>query len=449
MTDRHDVQSLVLEPRSRAHLRIGWVAVDGEGAFRRLVQAAAGAVTTHADLTAPAGPPAVELNVGITAAGLRLLRPAPRTWAALSPAFTSGMATAAGRLGDRSDSAPVAWGPPFDGGERRRRLHAAVLAFADDRTLLERALDAFVGSAAGIEVVDAWDGWFGTHEAFGFRDRISDPVIEGSGRTVTPGNGIWDARAGRWRSVRAGEAVLGQVDESGAVSGHPDARPIERNGSYLVIRKLRQHVEAFHAEAKRIGDETGVDPEAVEAQFVGRHKDGRVLGLEGEPPGHNDFRYRDPAHPVAVRPSAHIRRANPRDALIAASAMVPRHQLFRRGYRYGPLDRGGKPVPGAEQGIVFMACCADLERQFEFVQSQWIQDGNRFGLGDERDPVAGHRPDHGGVVDDVAASGTSLDLDGRRRRVGRLANFVTVRGGEYLLPPARSALARLARWDES
>ena len=107
-----------------------------------------------------------------------------------------------------------------------------------------------------------------------------------------------------------------------------------------------------------------LDPEAVEAQFVGRHKDGRVLGLEGEPPGHNDFRYRDPAHPVAVRPSAHIRRANPRDALIAASAMVPRHQLFRRGYRYGPLDRGGKPVPGAEQGIVFMACCADLERQF-------------------------------------------------------------------------------------
>jgi hypothetical protein len=129
---------------------------------------------------------------------------------------------------------------------------------------------------------------------------------------------------------------------------------------------------------------------------------------------------------VDVPPSAHIRRANPRDDLEFADRIVPRHVLFRRGYPYE--DESG------ERGLLFMACCADIQRQFEFVQANWMQDGNHFGLGRERDPLVGHRPG-----DDPDECEVSIGHDGRRVR-RRLPSFVTTRGGEYFLLPAPSAL---------
>ncbi|OWY60707.1 hypothetical protein B7486_67735, partial [cyanobacterium TDX16] len=109
-----------------------------------------------------------------------------------------------------------------------------------------------------------------------------------------------------------------------------------------------------------------------------------------------------------------------------------------------------------DEGLLFLAVCADLRRQFEFMQAEWLQDGNRFGLGEERDPLLGNRDhvdrgrrDHDSrTVDEEQATAAgdagrvSVGIDGRRHR-RTLGSFVTMRGGEYFLLPSRSALELL------
>src|SRR5678816_1675818 len=72
-------------------------------------------------------------------------------------------------------------------------------------------------------------------EAFGFRDGISHPAIEGSG---IPGSNPQET------PLKAGEFVLGYQDEMGGIQKtEPDV--LGRNGTYVVFRKLYQNVAAF------------------------------------------------------------------------------------------------------------------------------------------------------------------------------------------------------------
>jgi Dyp-type peroxidase family len=413
--DLADVQSGILRANRAEQVEITFLRFATEDAAKHFLGVAADAVTTAADPLGPAR------NVAVTACGLRAAGIRQRVHDALNPAYTLGMRAAATRLQDVGASAPAHWEAPFD---VDIPVHAAVLRYGDAEEL----------TAHGGEEVGRWVGTsLGGFEPFGFRDGLSDPVVEGSGKPVRPGNGAWVPAARRWRAVRTGEFLLGHVDESGAVAGHPDAAHVERNGTYLVLRRLRQDVAGFEAACTAWAADLGVDADDVAARLVGRHRDGTTLGLEGEEPS-NDFLYHDPGRPVAVAPTAHIRRSNPRDDLPYADRIVPRHLLLRRGYPYRD---------GEEQGLLFIACCADIRRQFEFVQSHWMQDGNNFGLGRERDPLAGVRDELPGEPD-RGQYDVSIDHGGRRVR-RRLSSFVTTRGGEYFLLAAPSALRLLAR----
>jgi Dyp-type peroxidase family len=439
--DRTEVQSLILAPSLAKHLSLHFLTLRTREHVRALAWHAADVVTTAATAVAPddvVGHPSVHL--GLTGDGVRLAGVPGRVFDALPSAFTRGMAHAAARLGDQGASGPECWASPF--GPDDPPVHAVVLV----------ADGAEPGSLAPYLRADRNDKshptaaavrWTGDRrpdgtEVFGFRDGLSDPAIEHSGIDATPGNGVWDAEQRGWRPVATGEAVLGHRDESGAVAGHPDAAHLERDGSYLVVRKLQQHPEEFRKACERWATDLGpkVTPEAVAAGLVGRHKDGTVVGLDGRDPEANDFLYRDErASTIAVAPSAHIRRANPRDSIAAANAIVRRHVLFRRGIPY--LDPPATSGAEREAGLLFLAICADLRRQFEFVQTEWLQDGNRFGLGEERDALVGARE---GATEEQ--SQVSLGLDGVRHR-RPLATFVTTRGGEYVLLPSRSALRLL------
>jgi hypothetical protein len=91
---------------------------------------------------------------------------------------------------------------------------------------------------------------------------------------------------------------------------------------------------------------------------------------------------------------AHIRRANPRDSLgaggAAAEASANRHRLVRRGRSYGPpLPPGEVNDDEVERGLMFVCLNADIERQFEFVQQNWINNPAFGGLYAERDPLVG------------------------------------------------------------
>ncbi len=129
-----------------------------------------------------------------------------------------------------------------------------------------------------------------------------------------------------------------------------------------------------------------------------------------------------------------MRRCNPRDSDVAG--VVRLHRMIRRGTAYGPLlPEGVLEDDGADRGLMFAFVGAHLKRQFEFVQSEWINGGDFLGLGDARDPVAG------------AADGAGAYSIPRRpipRRVHGLASFVVTRGGEYGFMPSLSALRWLA-----
>src|SRR4029434_5373038 len=110
------------------------------------------------------------------------------------------------------------------------------------------------------------------------------------------------------------------------------------------------------------------------------------LGADGT--RNNDFMYSDDATGYKTPPGSHVRRANPRDAQVAG--VVRLHRMIRRGTAYGPLlPEGALEDDGVDRGLMFAFVGALLGRQFEFVQSQWINDGVFFGAGDAKDPIVG------------------------------------------------------------
>ncbi len=432
MIDRDEVQSIVVRPSRAPTVELAFVRLPDRDAMRSFLGHAVEVVTTASEAASREGTSPTDAGyasrfdavcVGLTADGVRLAGVSGRTLGALPATFLSGMALRPTGSATSALSAPDTWPALFGG---RAAVHAVVLRFGDGE--LGR-LAGWIPPADGT----TWRGARlpGHREPFGFRDGISDPVIEGSGRKVHPGNGVWDARRGRWRAVRSGEAVLGYTDESGEVAGHRDAAQLEVNGSYLVIRKLEQDVTGFREACRRWASELGdgVTGADVAAQMVGRHPDGTVLGRRPPSRG-NDFLYAAEGGVGGdVPPSAHIRRANPRDDPTVQGDLVRRHLLFRRGY---PYDDGGS------QGLLFLACCADLARQFEFVQARWMQDGAPFDLGAERDPLIGSRTE-------AELPENMVSIGHRGARVRRaLPSFVRTRGGEYVLLPSRAALTLLA-----
>jgi hypothetical protein len=87
---------------------------------------------------------------------------------------------------------------------------------------------------------------------------------------------------------------------------------------------------------------------------------------------------------------------------------------------------------------MFVAIGAHLKRQFEFVQTQWVNDGIFQGTPGEKDPIVGPNDGTGAFT---------IPRQPIRRRVAGLPRFVINRGGEYCFMPGMHALAWLAELD--
>ena len=110
--------------------------------------------------------------------------------------------------------------------------------------------------------------------------------------------------------------------------------------------------------------------------------------------------------------------------------------MIRRGTAYGTmLPEGTLEDDGADRGIMFAFVGAHPGRQFEFVQSQWVNDGVFFGGETDKDPVIGSND-----------SGSAFTVPRKpvRRRLQGLPRFVVTRGGEYCFMPGLKALRWLA-----
>ena len=108
--------------------------------------------------------------------------------------------------------------------------------------------------------------------------------------------------------------------------------------------------------------------------------------------------------------------------------------MIRRGMPYGdPPPEGALEDDGADRGLLFVCFVASLSRQFEAVQIQWLNDGNIFRLGHDRDFLLG-----GDAPGKMTVQGEPPFFLAPARP------FVCTRGGEYLFVPGLRALAALA-----
>ena len=221
--------------------------------------------------------------------------------------------------------------------------------------------------------------------------------------------------------------------------------PFDRNSTYVVYRKMQMHPERMRAYLQQIAN--GRDPDVLAAKLVGRWQDGTPLVSSPHGPDAVD-RQRPAAGqrlPLRRRPGGHgLPDRRPRAPRQPArhdgffdGKLSDRHRIIRRGRAYGPpLADGALEDDGADRGLIFKCYQADIERQFEMIQSLWIDDGDSFGVGDDKDPIIGLHSEGGG----------RMIVQGRPPVVmGKLPTFVTVRGGEYLIRPGMRALRWLAK----
>jgi Dyp-type peroxidase family len=377
------------------------------------------------------------LTVAFTYHGLQALGVPQQSLESFAPEFRAGMAARAAELGDVGESSPEHWEKPLGTAE----AHVAVAVLSPDSArhaaVVERARRT-QHQLPGVEVIwrqDCYQLATG-RTSFGFKDGIGQPAIEGTGRPPShPGE----------RPLKAGEIILGYPDERGELPPMPTPEVLGRNGTYVVFRKLHTKVAAYRqylrAKAANRAEET-----LLGAKMVGRWQSGAPLALTpgtddsvlgADPQRNNDFGYGDDPRGFKCPAGAHARRANPRDAFDQdGSVDVRLHRMIRRGTSYGPvLPEDVLQDDGADRGIIFVFAGAHLKRQFEFVKTQWLNDGIFIGAPQEKDPLVGPNDGSGQFT---------IPERPIRRRLQDLPPFVVTRGGEYCFAPGLRAMRWLA-----
>ena len=436
--------------------------------------------------------------LGLTSAGLERCGLTPGGGLdSLPAAFRMTMAERATLLGD---AAGAASGWRFcDDPEQAKGAHAILVLYGHEPGLTHAELvsghsdllNHFTGSLVTIVPCGMGRDPEGNpsldYEPFGFRDGVSQPVIAGSRRA--------GARTAPNDLVAAGEILLGYRNHQGHLpvtvavgperdpacelptvaaseanrypwfgnrTGSYEPRDFGRNGSFLAVRQLDQDVERFWEQARRtserlrhdypgLADLAGpmLDEQWVAARIIGRWRNGTPLvgnpdrsGSRHDPARDNLFEYGvDDPRGLACPLGAHVRRTNPRASQEPGDPdelrITNRHRLLRRGRPYFYQPEGETK---GRQGLLFMALCADLERQFEFVQRTWINSTTFHGLVDEHDPLLGPGE---GITRGAPHGYFTIPTVAGPVRVTGLRSCVKVRGGGYFFLPSRSALAHL------
>lgn len=444
-------------------------------------------------------PPSTALQVAFTAPGLQALGVPAIVLAGFSLEFLEGMteASRSRRLGDIGRNAPSQW----EWGASAGVPHLLLMLFAEPGRL-EEHLRSATGEAwqAAFEVLRRLDtSDLHGFEPFGFTDGISQPAIDWPRQRDSSGDQLDYSNV-----VALGEFLLGYRNEYGkytdrplldadrasagllAAEDAPEKKDLGRNGTYLVLRQLRQDVRSFWQFIARHAGTDSVAADQFAAAMVGRTRAGDPLvpvqeqaipgiGTRADQIRQNQFTFdRDPAG-TRCPFGAHIRRANPRNAdypgrptglarLVAKLALgrqsfrddltsaVRFHRIMRRGREYGPglaPTEALMPAPpnDPERGLNFVCLNANISRQFEFLQNAWLMSTKFSALTEESDPLLGQREPLPGCP--ATNAFTVPKGEGLPRRVAAMPQFVTLRGGAYFFLPSLRALRYFAEAGKS
>ena len=376
------------------------------------------------------------IAVAITHSGLEALGVPEASLLSFPEAFRVGMAARAHELRDDGVNDPKNWEPKFRDGA----IHIGVTVFSASEEAWHRTMQTardHYHERPGLTVVSAED--FGAQPGdlnpLGYRDSIGQPAIEGSGVEPLPGQG---------RAIKAGEFILGYPGEAGVPLPAPQPEVLGRNGTYVGLRKYQSQVGAFNR-FLRENAQTDTERELLAAKLVGRWRSGAPLtlapdhddpALGADPLRNNDFTYGADPDGRQVPLGAHMRRANPRDSKMALLVDVNIHRIIRRSTTFGaPYDPDALSQQDDEipRGLHFLFISAKAMATMEFLQQEWINNGNFMSLGEERDPNVGLQED---------GADFTIPSEPVRRRIHGIETFNVLRGGEYFFMPSLSAL----RW---
>ncbi len=256
-------------------------------------------------------------------------------------AFVEGLASRSGKLGDplnqHAEGHPSRW---VVGGTNNPNLHAVVIIASDDRGDLDDEVEKLVNDKAtndrlAIQGANVIFRQFGAnlpvdpdpnktlsgHEHFGFLDGVSQPGLRGRlsdnpNDVLTPRQNPNDRGQGKPGQdlLWPGEFVFGYPGQDAEADDIAEPGPLTvagphwaRNGSFLVFRRLRQDVFAFHSFLKAEAGILGITPAQFGSKLVGRWRSGAPVlrtpnqddfDLAGDDCANNNFEFGEETDPV-------------------------------------------------------------------------------------------------------------------------------------------------------
>jgi deferrochelatase/peroxidase EfeB len=400
------------------------------------------------------------LNLGITWAGLLALEVkdrVPNISFRSFDAFIAGAAERARLVGDTGTSGPENWIGGFGTGNDHVlvTLHAispeAMTQYSGRLSALFAEDDAFqeLWRGDGMALMEMQDGKPvpTTKVHFGYTDGISMTTIRGGPERYKPDH---QQPCEPWLFVLLEEAENYFV---------PEPRELGLNGSFAVFKMIRTDVVGFE---NFLQSKKGqIDPELLAAKMCGRWRNGVPLALSPETDSPlqggvsaehlNDFEYvnadgsGDPKG-LLCPVGAHIRRVNPRGQPITGQGNPGgsnnTHRLIRRGMPYGPVYDPTQPYDGVERGLLGYFINSNIENQYEFVLSQWVNDSEFAGAvrlpPKSKDPLIGTQDPAESIFVIPQAKGAPPI------RIAGLSSFITTQAAAYCFLPSITAIQFIA-----
>lgn len=332
-------------------------------------------------------------------------------------------------------------------------IHALVIMADDDLVGLLQTVNKVMQQLRQVaEVVNREDGFILKNyrgqfvEHFGFVDNISQPLFLKREIQLATEKGCdfskWDPRASL-------DLILVK---------DPNGETKDSYGSYLVFRKLEQNVKGFREDQRKLANKLNITDDLAGAMVVGRFFDGTPLTLKDQPlyanpirplDTLNDFDYSDDTQGTKCPFHSHLRKSNPRGDTGRIESSVSyedslqlerRHRIVRRGLSYGEDDLTKEPETGS--GLLFLCFQANIENQFNFMQSAWANQKNFCQINVGPDPLIGQVSGK--------ASGQPLGTQKWSKKWGEseteeydFSLWVTMKGGEYFFAPSVSFIKNI------
>jgi len=323
----------------------------------------------------------------------------------------------------------------------RDEIHGFILMADDNVNDLLQTVNKISAELRQVAlIVHREDGFIIRNEAgfviehFGFVDGVSQPLFLKRDLERAQANGSdfskWDPRSPL--DILLVKDYNGKTEDS--------------YGSYMVYRKLEQDVKTFRADQRQLAATLNIDYELAGAYVMGRFPDGTPVTESDKatnpatPP--NNFNYDQDIAATKCPFHAHIRKTNPRGdtgrvesspGFDEALAVEKTHRIARRAISYGEHDLTQEPVKGS--GLLFICFQANIENQFNFMQTRWANANNFVKVGVGPDPVIG-QPEG---VQKWQKNWGEADTEDYLFKL-----WAFMQGGEYFFAPSISFLTSLA-----